>query len=125
MGKHWNEEELDAFGHLNWTVGNEDWIACFDAILKGDKIEYHVVVDCESGGFVGTMENGSVDIDSAVTELIGLPEQYFGLALEQYAEEDMNNPESPYYLSENDTEKTKASWKEHLAWLQKTAQERR
>ena len=31
---------LDAYGHLNWTVGNEDWIACFDARRVADGIGY-------------------------------------------------------------------------------------
>lgn len=119
MGKHWNEEELDAFGHLTWTVGNEDWIACFDAVRKGDKVEYHVVVDCESGGFVDTIESGSVPAEEAVTRLSGLPDQFYSIACEHYAEEDTSNSESPYYLSDVELEKTTTAWKEHLTNLQK------
>lgn len=57
---------LDAYGHLQWTVGNEDWIACadFNVFLRPDDDEpmvaYHVVVDCESGGFTDTLESGII-----------------------------------------------------------------
>jgi hypothetical protein len=54
-------DTLDAYGHLTWTVGNDDWIACADYNVfintDGEVIfAYHVVVDCESGGFTDTVE---------------------------------------------------------------------
>lgn len=54
-------DTLDAYGHLSWTVGNEDWIACADynVFINTDGeilLAYHVVVDCESGGFTDTLE---------------------------------------------------------------------
>jgi len=52
--------ELDAYGHLAWTVGDENWIACLDYDISpdGKRYAYHVVVNCESGGFIDTLETG-------------------------------------------------------------------
>lgn len=51
--------KLDGYGHMNWTVGNEDWVACADAVagLFNGKVYVatHVVVDCESGGWTDTL----------------------------------------------------------------------
>jgi hypothetical protein len=54
-------EQLDGYGHMSYTVGNEDWVACGDFNVVNDPergllIAYHVVVDCESAGFVDTPE---------------------------------------------------------------------
>lgn len=55
--------KLDAYGHLNYTVGNEDWVACadFKVFIHPERdilVAYHIVVDCESAGFTDTPENG-------------------------------------------------------------------
>jgi hypothetical protein len=85
MGKHWNENELDAFGHLNWTVGNADWIACFDAIRVGDNVRWHIVVDCESGSIVHTVESGEGPATmETVRDLAGLPAYWADICREQY-----------------------------------------
>lgn len=119
MGKHWNETELDAFGHLNWTVGNEDWIACFDAILSPDRrsVRYHVVVDCESGSFVDTIESGEKPIDGAVRALSGMPDYWIGICYEHYMGEDTETEGSPYYISDESTKSCKEDWKRHLESL--------
>jgi hypothetical protein len=54
------EPELDAYGHLTWTIGDEDWVACldFDISPDGKRYAYHVVLNCESGGFIDTLETG-------------------------------------------------------------------
>lgn len=61
LTEHEMLETLDAYGHLTWTVGNGDWLACADynifVNVDGEiLIAYHVVVDCESGGFTDTLE---------------------------------------------------------------------
>jgi hypothetical protein len=75
------ERKLDAYGHLTWTLGDENWMACFDAVRIGSEIAYHVVVNCESGGFIDTIEKGVVRADKALG-LIGLPGQYVDIGLE-------------------------------------------
>lgn len=70
-------DDLDAYGHLTWTVGNEDWIACADFTVVTDDdgevwVAYSVVVDCESGGFVDTLESG-------VVRAVELPVDWFPL----------------------------------------------
>jgi hypothetical protein len=77
--------ELDAYGHLYWTVGNEDWIACFDARRVSEGIEYHVVVDCESGGFTYTVEHATVPAtEDGIRSLFSLPSYWAGICMEHY-----------------------------------------
>ena len=74
---------LDAYGHLNWTVGDENWTACLDAVRVGDQIAYHVVVDCESGGFTDTPAKGHVPATAeGVADLRGLPDYWFDIGTE-------------------------------------------
>jgi hypothetical protein len=77
------EQKLDAYGHLTWTLGNSDWMACFDAIRVGDDILYHVVVDCESGGFIDTVEKGVLPVSEA-KGLINLPSEYIDAGMENH-----------------------------------------
>lgn len=78
MSKYKREDALDAFGHLTWTVGfcaededddRGDWIACFDFVVRRDessiRVEYHVVVDSDTGGFTDTLEHQTVDAERA------------------------------------------------------------
>lgn len=125
MGKYWDETKLDAYGHLEWTVGNEDWIACLDAILSPDRrnVLYHVVVDSDSGGFTDTIEEGDVPVEDAVAHLMGLPDYWVGICYDHYAGEDTESEDSPYRISAEETVKTAASWKRHLEDLVKTARE--
>lgn len=86
-----DEEKLDAYGHLNWTVGTDEekqedgeWMACFDAIYNRDTntIDYEVVVD--GGSFVDTPETGSIpawDKDK-VAGLKSLPEYWQDIGIE-------------------------------------------
>lgn len=67
--------ELDAYGHLTWTMGDLDWMACFDARRFGDQIAYHAVVNCESGHWIDTIEKGVVPVAEAA-QLFGLPERF-------------------------------------------------
>jgi len=67
--------ELDGYGHLSWTVGDEDWIACLDFNVvahpeRGILVAYHVVVDCESGGFTDTPESRVVEAEKAPRDLV-------------------------------------------------------
>lgn len=82
-------DELDAFGHLNWTVNSLDdqpdggeWMACFDAIYNKSTglVDYHVVVDTES--FTDTAERGSV-IPADIDDLKDLPEYWHYIGVEQ------------------------------------------
>lgn len=58
--KTWLLDQLDGYGHLNYTVGSENCLSCGDAVsseFKGKRyVAHHVVFDCESGGFVETSE---------------------------------------------------------------------
>lgn len=101
-------KELDAYGHLHWTAGNEDWIACFDAILVGKHIAYHVVVDCESGGFTDTLESGIVPAtEEGVRNLRSLPDYWGGICQGHYLDTDEYGP----------VEIDEAEWNEHLNGL--------
>lgn len=108
---------LNAYGHLSWTVGNSDWTACFDAIREDNMIRYHVVVNCESGGFVDTIEYGACAIDKAVAHLKGLPDYWVSICYEHYQGEDTTNPDSDYYISTDDTLCCTESWVRHLERL--------
>lgn len=113
MGKHWQEDTLDGYGHLNWTVGNEDWIACFDAILSPckTKVFYHVVVDCESGGFCDTIESGEHPISKASDALSALPDYWASICFEHYADEpDM-------FPIEDEILECAKRWKQHVSDL--------
>lgn len=119
MGKHWDPKKLDAYGHLEWTVGNEDYIVCLDAILSDDyqEVIYHCVVNCESGGFTETAVSGSFEIAHAVHALADFPAIWANAVRDQYAEEDTDSKESPYFISPEETATTAASWKRHLEAL--------
>ena len=75
--------KLDAYGHLTWTLGDNDWMACFDAVRVGDEIHYHVVVNCESGGFIETTESGAIPVKDA-EKLFGLPSSYVDIGIENH-----------------------------------------
>ena len=86
--------KLDAYGHLTWTLGDDDWMACFDAVRVGSEIHYHVVVNCESGGFIDTVESGVVPVSETLHPfslrhmdrggLIDLPSKYIDSAIENH-----------------------------------------
>ena len=78
--------ELDAYGHLTWTLGDLDWMACFDAQRFGDKIAYQVVINCESAGFIETTEKGVLPVSEAA-KLIDLPDVYIQHGLEGHHEQ--------------------------------------
>lgn len=80
------ERELDAYGHLTWTLGDLDWMACFDAVRVGTEIHWHVVVNCESGGWIDTLETGAARVDDskAMAQLIELPGRYVDSAIENH-----------------------------------------
>ena len=105
------EDKLDAYGHLSYTVGNEDWLACFDAIrIPGDLIAYHVVVNCESGSWIDTIESGTVPATAdGIATIAGLPERYLDVCLEGYADTEE--------YGEIEWEDCATAWPKHLAWL--------
>lgn len=76
--------KLDGYGHLNYTVGSENWLACGDAVLGRFNgkffLAWHVVVDCESGGFCGTSEKHIVPVEGKA--LSGILECYEDLYYE-------------------------------------------
>jgi hypothetical protein len=74
-------KQLDAYGHLEWTVGDENYLCCFDAGLAPNGIAYHVVIDCESGGWIDTVEKAIVPLDKA-EELKRLPWRYADVCAE-------------------------------------------
>lgn len=103
--------DLDAYGHLTWTVGNDDWIACFDARRTPEGIEYHVVVDCESGGFVDTLEHRTVPAtEDGIRALLALPDYWAGLCMEHY-------PPGTRGHGRVTWRKTARSWERHIRSL--------
>lgn len=100
---------LDAFGHLNWTVGNEDWIACFDAVTVGDKIRYEVVVDCESGGFVDTIESREIAFADRPS-LYSLPDYWADICRDHYRD----SRKREHYVGIRSTALTRKAWRAHL-----------
>jgi hypothetical protein len=82
---------LDAYGHLTWTVGNEDWLAAADAVLGRFEdrlfLAWHVVVDCESGGFTDTLESGIVEIKPEASPPIGILSRYLDTCVSHYLDE--------------------------------------
>jgi len=107
--------ELDAYGHLNWTVGNEDWLACFDAVRHDDRIAYHVVVDCESGGFTDTLEKGVIPVTD-IDQLRGLPDTWVSTCMEHYAGQKGHG--------RIQWKRTEKNWNKHLDQLLKQETER-
>ena len=109
---------LDAYEHLTWTVGNDDWIACFDAVLSPDKtrIAYHTVVNCESGGFIETTEAGVIRIENA-NKLFNLPDSYLDLCCEHY----MGDYDHPIDI--NQCQKSIESWNRRIECLIRLAKE--
>lgn len=81
-------EELDAYGHLTWTVGFDnddgDWLACFDFNVvnhpeRGLLIAYHTVVNSDSGGFIDTLERLVVEEEAAP---FNLPDYWTSIGME-------------------------------------------
>jgi hypothetical protein len=116
---------LDAYGHMEWTVGNEDWVACLDAVLSPEmeRIAYHVVVDCESGGFTDTTESGVVRIDDAdaIQYLKSLPGRYADSCIEFYPGQVPEDDEA--YAGPIEWEETDKRWSAHLDALIRQAEE--
>lgn len=79
-------DTLDGYGHENWTVGNKDWVACADAALGRFRgrlfLAWHVVVDCESGGWIDTIEKSTVEITPEATPPTGVLSQYLDNCME-------------------------------------------
>jgi hypothetical protein len=89
-----------------------DWTAYFDAIRRGRKIVYHVVVDCESGGFVDTIEAGEIGLDE-INMIDGLPEYWADICREHYAD----SRKREHRVSQREVIKTRDSWRAHLVSL--------
>jgi hypothetical protein len=62
-------------------MGDMDWMVCFDAVRHGDRIAYQAVVNCESGGFIDTIEKGVIPVSEGAA-LLDLPERYLDAGLE-------------------------------------------
>lgn len=90
------ERQLDAYGHLTWTIGDDDWMACFDAVHVRGEIHYHVVVNCESGGFIDTLETGALPVAVAAAKLLDLPLAYVDTGIEGHLETTQRNRSLPY-----------------------------
>jgi len=82
-------DALDAYGHSTWTVGNEDWLAAADAVLGRFEdrlfLAWHVVVDCESGGFTDTLESGIVEVTKGSKPPQGILSSWLDRCWEIYA----------------------------------------
>jgi hypothetical protein len=80
--------DLDAYGHMTWTVGygedeehDGDWLACFDFAVyahpeRGVLVAYHTVVNSDSGGFIDTLETRVVPAEQAP---FNLPDYWAGI----------------------------------------------
>ena len=111
------EPDLDAYGHLDWTVGCEDWLWCcdFDISPDGKRYAYHVVVNCESGGFVGEVDSGEGPIEE-IGKLAGLMSQGLELYFEGYAgDPGFSDPESDTYYHEEDNQRSIKRWRAAIA----------
>lgn len=110
-------DELDAYGHLTWTVGavedeaDGEWMACFNAAYdeNTNTIRYEVVVD--GGSFVDTPERGSVSPDN-LDYLKGLPDRWHEIGLEASA---------GLLMDEELLAETRKSWTAHIDDLYKQA----
>lgn len=84
-------DTLDAYGHLTWTVGSEDWLACADASLGRFHgrlfLAWHVVVDCESGGWIDTLETGFEEITPDGKPPMGILAPWLDRCWENYAQD--------------------------------------
>jgi hypothetical protein len=88
---------LDAYGHLEYTVGwsdecdpedapdRGDWLACADYDVRGQWVGYHVVVNSDSGGFVDTLDSGVVSLAEAEGQIGGLLSRWLDVASEHLA----------------------------------------
>ena len=100
---------LDAYGHLTWTVNMRpskdggDWMACFDARRMAGGIEYHVIVNSDSGGFIDTFEHRTVPIEKVKPELFNLVEYWHNIGSN--------------YGRMYSCKKTSVSWRKHLKSL--------
>jgi hypothetical protein len=108
-------EELDAYGHLMWTVNSadnveDDWMACFDASYcpESKRIFYHVVVNSDSAGFLETVEKGSISPydEIGIEYLKQIPDVYFNVGAAQ-----------GLTMGLDGLEETSESWKKHLREL--------
>ena len=107
-------DALDAYGHLNWTVGNEDWLACLDARRNGDQIEYRAVVNCEGGGWVDTIEHGTVPMTvEGTSSLLCFPSYWADICSDHYA--DSEDPD--HRVDPDETERTRERWESHIRSL--------
>jgi hypothetical protein len=105
--------ELDAYGHLQWTVGydndNGDWLACFDFDVfdhpeRGKLVAYEVVVNSDSAGFIDTLDKGVVEADKAP---FNLPDYWMGIGID-------NGPEDWSDQDIEDSSRVNASWNDAL-----------
>jgi hypothetical protein len=105
---------LDAYGHMSFTVGNSDWVACFDAERRRGFITYHVVVvvDCESGGFTDTIQKAAIPVSDVAT-LFNLPEMYADMCFEMYAD----SRKREHRVGIRQTRRTMKAWRAHLEAL--------
>ena len=82
-------DKLDGYGHLSWTVGNEDWLACADAVVGRFNgkvfVATHVVVNCESGGWIDTFDKAVLPVEGEPPR--GILAGYLDSCCEQYADE--------------------------------------
>ena len=111
--------ELDAYGHLTWTVGDSDWLACLDVDISpcGRFYAYHVVVDCESGGFTDTPESGRGPIEEIDT-LKGLAGYWLGI-------HENHEPGPDVETDPEGSARMLAEWPAHIEECKRIAQERR
>lgn len=102
-------DELDAYGHLSWTVETTDgeWMACFDAVYEEETnvILYEVVVD--GGCYVETVEKGAIPAHDheKVRWLKTFPELWYEIGIESAGDLIMD-PES--------LKQTKDTWSDHV-----------
>lgn len=82
-------DKLDGYDHLSWTVGNEDWLACADAVVGRFNgkvfVATHVVVNCESGGWIDTFDKAVLPVEGEPPR--GILAGYLHSCCEQYADE--------------------------------------
>lgn len=114
--------KLDGYGHLNWTVGNEDWLACADAVIGRFHgkvfLATHVVVDCESGSWTDTFHKAVLQVEGEppLGILSGVA-GYLDTCFEQYADQ---QDDETCQIDLDQCQKAISEFDQHLAKLWQT-----
>jgi len=113
-------KKLDGYGHMSWTVGNEDWLACADAVVGRFNgkvfVATHVVVDCESGGWVEAFHKAVLPVEGGEPPR-GILDGYLDTCCEYYADQ---QDDECFKIDLDQCQKAISEFDQHLAKLWQT-----